>query len=156
MTPDELLRAAYEDMVTAACTDIRANRHVPSCMVAIVTSPWNPPELHVMEILDPRQAPHMMRAAVKTNAAIFGFVFLTVGTTLHEQPGGLSVPHDALLCLWCTAHAAGGDSFRIVRDWVRGVQLGDPEPLPDMLQRIYRAVFNPAMPLPPMLTPTPH
>jgi hypothetical protein len=80
---------------------------------------------------------------------VYGFVYVVVGTTLHEQTEGPPVAVPALLCLWCTREEADGDSYPLTD--------GSPAAtLPDALRRFYPTVFDPSIPLPGMLTPTPH
>jgi len=162
-TPAFLLREAYLLMRTQACHDVRRNAHVPPSLAGIVVSPFNPPELHIYALLDARLAPTQMRSLAMNDPAIYGFMFTTIGTTLHvlEDATEDDEPetHTALLCLWCTRYAAGGDSYRIhpahPGNGTPGNILDAPQPLPSLLVDFYKAVFDPRATLPPSLAPTP-
>lgn len=160
LTPSAFLQETYRLMRMHACEDVRRAEHVPPILTGVVVSPHNPPELHVYAMLDGRQAPLQMRAIVREDPAVFGFVYVTVGTVLHEHVDAAPTVEAALLCLWCHASAAGGESFRIRPampfNGVSGNILDQPEPLPVALRDLYTSVFDLSALLPGILSSTPH
>jgi len=145
----------YTEMRAQAIADARKSYHVPPTLAAVVPLPALPDTsgspvlaLHNLEVLDARQAMHQMRAHVLREPATYAFVFVSTGTVIVERDASPPQIAPALLCLWVTADAAGGESYLLQSSPLTGVTVKAPRPAPDSVCDTYRKVFDPSAPLP--------